>query len=135
VKRSTSSTTRTWTDAVNEPRNDQGAEGWQQSAHPPHLGQPYGVPNHPKAATALVLGTLGLITCQVLSPFAWAIGRRAVKEIDASNGWIGGRSQAQTGYILGVIGTVILGLGLLFLFGMLLLLLVFGVAGYAGSQT
>jgi hypothetical protein len=104
------------------------AGGYTQGPPP---GYGYAAPDHPKAVTALILGTLGLITCQVMSPFAWAIGKKAVAEIDASGGRIGGRGQAQAGYILGVIGSVVLGLAVLFLLGMLLLLLVFGVAGVA----
>ena len=40
------------------------------------------------------------------------IGRGAVKEIDASGGQLG-RGMAQAGFILGIIGTVILALSLL----------------------
>jgi hypothetical protein len=50
------------------------------------------------------------VTCQVASPFALVIGRNAMKEIDASQGTLGGRGMAQAGFILGIIGTVILGL-------------------------
>ena len=60
-----------------------------------------------------MLGILGILVCQVLAPFAMVMGRRAVKEIDASNGTIGGRGSAQAGYILGIIGTVLLALGVL----------------------
>jgi hypothetical protein len=61
-----------------------------------------------------VLGILGILLCQVLAPFAWVIGRRTVEEIDASGGRLGGRGAAQAGYVLGVIGTVILGLAVAF---------------------
>ena len=40
------------------------------------------------------------------------MGKRTVDEIDASNGQLGGRGSAQAGYILGLIGTILLGLGL-----------------------
>jgi hypothetical protein len=63
---------------------------------------------HPRATTALVLGILGLVLCQVLSPFAWLVGGRAVREIDASRGALGGRGSANAGRILGIIGTVLL---------------------------
>ena len=46
----------------------------------------------------------------MVAPFALVIGRGAVKEIDASGGSLGGRGMAQAGYILGIIGTVILAL-------------------------
>ena len=52
------------------------------------------------------------MACNVVAPFALVIGRRAVKEIDASGGRLGGRGMALAGFILGVIGTVILGLAL-----------------------
>ena len=72
-------------------------------------------PDHPKATTSLVLGILGLVVCGVIAPFAWVMGKRTVSEIDASGGRLGGRGAAQAGYVLGIIGTVLLGLGVLVL--------------------
>jgi hypothetical protein len=96
---------------------------WQQQApgYPPPYGQQPGyptgqvryAPDHPRATMALVLGILGLVVCGVVAPFAWVIGARAVREIDESNGGLGGRGAAKAGYILGIIGTVLLGLGIL----------------------
>ena len=67
------------------------------------------------AVAALVLGILGLVMC---GPFAAIpaiiVGRKATREIDASQGRLDGRGTAQAGYILGIIGTVIGGLALLF---------------------
>jgi len=74
----------------------------------PAYGQPmyYAPPTHPRATTALVLGILGLLVCPlVLSIPALVIGRQAVREIDASNGQLGGRGNAQAGFILGIVGT------------------------------
>ena len=79
---------------------------------PGYGGQPGHPPDHPKATTALVLGILGIVICGVLAPFAWRIGKRTVDEIDASNGQLGGRGAAQAGYVLGLIGTILLVLGL-----------------------
>ena len=76
---------------------------------PDWLPQGYAPPEHPQATTAMVLGILGLATCTVFSPFAWRIGKRAVAEIDASNGRLGGRGPAQAGYVTGLIGTIMLG--------------------------
>jgi hypothetical protein len=53
------------------------------------------------------------VACSVVAPFALVIGRGAVKDIDASGGRLGGRGMAQAGFILGVIGTVILALVLI----------------------
>jgi len=73
----------------------------------------YAAPDHPKATTSLVLGILGVVLCQVLGPFAWVIGKRTLGEIDASHGRLGGRGQAQAGYVLGIVGTVLLALSVL----------------------
>lgn len=81
---------------------------------PPYGQPPMGyAPDHPKATTALVLGILGLVVCGVIAPFAWRIDRRTLDEIDGSHGQLGGRGTAQAGYVLGIIGTVVLLLGLL----------------------
>jgi len=89
------------------------------STPPPYGGypaQPYAYPprDHPSSTTVLVLGILGLVVCQVLSPFAWVMGNRVVREIDASAGRLGGRSMANAGRICGIIGTILIGVGLLF---------------------
>ena len=78
---------------------------------------PYGgfvPPDHHQAVTVLILGILGLVLCQLISPFAWVMGNRVVGEIDASGGQLGGRSTANAGRICGIVGTVLCGLGLLF---------------------
>jgi hypothetical protein len=71
-------------------------------------------PDHPRATTSLVLGILGVVLCQVLGPFAWKIGKQTVDEIDAAQGRLGGRGAAQAGYILGIVGTVLLGLAVIY---------------------
>lgn len=88
----------------------------QQRPGPPPYGYPPGAlpyaPDHPRTTMVLVLGILGVVVCQVLAPFAWVIGKRTLDEIDASQGRWGGRGSAQAGYVLGIIGTILLGLGL-----------------------
>jgi hypothetical protein len=72
-------------------------------------GYPYGPPpEQGQATTALVLGILGIAICGVVAPFAWSIGHSSLREIDASGGALGGRGKAQAGYILGIVGTVLL---------------------------
>lgn len=79
---------------------------------PQYSGQ--GMQKHPRATTALVLGIVSLVfgfLCglgALLGPFAWVIGGKAVKEIDANPGVWAGRSEANTGRILGIIATVLL---------------------------
>ena len=79
---------------------------------------PYGPApaNHPRTTTILVLGILSLVVCGVLGPFAWVMGNRALREIDASQMTaqpLGGREAVNVGRILGIIGTVLLVLGVL----------------------
>jgi hypothetical protein len=57
------------------------------------------------AAPALVLGILGVVLCPLCGPFAWALGRKAEQEVDASGGTLDGRGLATAGKILGMIGT------------------------------
>ena len=81
----------------------------QYPATPP----PYNAPrDHPQTTTILILGILGLVLCQVLGPFAWSMGNKALREIDASNGQLGGRDTTNVGRILGIIATAILVLGI-----------------------
>jgi hypothetical protein len=94
---------------------------------PPAYGAPryYAVPDHPSATTAMVLGILSVVCCGILAPFAWMIGARAVREIDASRGQLAGRGQAMAGKVLGIIGTILLILGLVYL----AVVVVVGVSG------
>ncbi len=81
-----------------------------QYGAPPFGG--YAAPDHPQAVTVLILGILGLVVCQLISPFAWVMGARVVREIDASNGQLGGRGSATAGRICGIVGTALIGLAL-----------------------
>lgn len=100
-------------------------------APPPQGAYAYQAPEHPKATTSMILGIVGMVVCQVLGPFAWVMGKRTLDEIDASNGTLGGRGQAQAGYILGIIATILLGLSLLVLVAYLL----FALALVGGAVT
>jgi hypothetical protein len=72
-------------------------------------------PDHPRATTALVLGILGIVVCQLLGPVAWWMGKKTLDEIDAGAGRVGGRGAAQAGYVMGIIGTVLLVLAVIVL--------------------
>ncbi|MFF2085320.1 DUF4190 domain-containing protein [Nocardia sp. NPDC058176] len=87
-------------------------------------------PDHPEATLVLILGALGVGFCGFCAPFAWLKGRRVLAEIDASGGQVGGRSAANAGYIMGVIGSAVLGFTLL----IGLLAVVFIVIGAAGAS-
>ena len=95
----------------------QPGQQWGGGYAPPPQGQ-YGYvrQDHPRATTAMVLGIVGLVLCGIAAPFAWRIGKSAMDDIDRSQGTLGGRGQAQAGYVLGIIGTVLLVLGVVFVF-------------------
>lgn len=98
--------------------------GQSPYGYPVPGASPYGPvapPDHAQATTVLVLGILGLVACQLVSPFAWAMGQRVVREIDRSGGRIGGRSAANAGRVCGIVGSVLLMLAALGTLAVLLL--------------
>jgi len=68
----------------------------------------YPPPKHPQATLILVLGILGLVLCQVVAPFAWVMGNKAMREIKANPTAFSGDGEVNAGRILGIIGTVLL---------------------------
>jgi hypothetical protein len=83
---------------------------------------PQQYPERSESTTALVLGILGIVVCGILGPFAWSIGSREVRAIDEGRRDPANRGSANAGKILGIVGTVFLGLGIII--GILVLLFV-----------
>ncbi|MCU1646574.1 MAG: hypothetical protein JWN03_6849 [Nocardia sp.] len=77
-------------------------------------------PDHPQATTILVLGILSLVFCQLLGPVAWIMGSKARKEIEYSEGMLGGRGNVMAGYVCGIIATCMLTLAILIYGGIIL---------------
>jgi uncharacterized membrane protein YjgN (DUF898 family) len=96
-------------------------------------GAPYGIgaPDHPQATLVLVLGIVSVVACGLVGPFAWVIGNRVIREIDASGGQLGGRSNANAGRIIGMVITIITGIALLVAVAAVAILLI----AAAGSST
>lgn len=69
-----------------------------------------------QATTVLVLGILSLVLCQILGPIAWVMGNKELAGIDAGLRPPRNRGTAQAGRILGIISTVLLIIGIVFLF-------------------
>jgi hypothetical protein len=80
-------------------------------APPPAYGPP--PPNSGKAVAALVLGILGLVSCQLAGVAAIVLGNQATEEIAASGGRLGGEGMAKIGVILGWVAVALLVLGIL----------------------
>jgi TRAP-type C4-dicarboxylate transport system permease small subunit len=70
-------------------------------------------PERSQATTALVLGILGLVCCGILAPVAWYLGHQELEKIAAGRVSPENQGMAKAGQILGIIGTVILGLAVL----------------------
>jgi hypothetical protein len=104
--------------------------GWQPSSPPPGYG--YGgyqqSPEHPQGTTIILLGVLGLVLCQVLGPFAWSMGTKALREIDASGIPYSNRGTIQAGRICGMIATGLLVVSLLFFVVMMVAVVFLGTS-------
>lgn len=76
---------------------------------------------HPQGTTVLILGILSLVICQILGPFAWSMGNKALKEIDSSGVPVSNQSSIQAGRICGIIASVLLIFTLLAVIAMILI--------------
>lgn len=83
-------------------------------------------PEASQATTALVLGILGLVVCGILGPFAWSIGNKELQAIDAGRRPPENRGTANAGRILGIVSTVLLGIGIV-----VIILLVIGTVTFS----
>jgi TRAP-type C4-dicarboxylate transport system permease small subunit len=66
-----------------------------------------------KATMAVVFGVLGIVCCGLLAPVAWYLAAEELKQINAGRISEANRGMAQVAKILGIIGTILLVLGLL----------------------
>ena len=105
--------------------------------YPPAAGFPgYAPRDHPQSTMAMILGLVSLVGGMICglpllaAPFAWVVGGRAVKEIRASQGQLGGEGMARAGQVMGIVGTVLLVLAIIGI----VLLVVLAVAGSSGSS-
>ena len=92
--------------------------------YPQYGAPPVRAPDHPQTITVLVLGIIGVTFFQLCAPIAWYLGTKAKREIEASGGAIGGLGMVNLGRILGIVGTVILGLSLLIVVGAVVIIIV-----------
>lgn len=71
-----------------------------------------------QAITALVIGLIGILTCcgTVLSPIAWYLGVQEQRAIAAGRSPAAGENLAKIATILGIVGSVVLALIVLWIF-------------------
>ena len=101
-----------WGDQSGQQWGQQGQQGqwggqaqWGAQAAPPTAGG---------ATAALVCGILSLVLCGFFTGIpAMVLGRRAKREIEHSDGRLGGEGLASAGFITGLIGTLLWGIPLL----------------------
>lgn len=78
----------------------------------PSESTPY--PEASQASTALVLSIIGLICCQVLGIVAWVMANNELEGIKAGRRNPANEGTASAARIIGIVGTVLLALGILF---------------------
>jgi hypothetical protein len=66
-----------------------------------------------QAVTALVLGIVGIVCCSFCAPVAWYMGGQEIKAIQEGRSPAAGEGMAKAGQILGIIGSILLVLGIL----------------------
>jgi uncharacterized membrane protein YjgN (DUF898 family) len=91
-----------------------------QSWTPPPPSPPPSPPpaSSSQAITALVLGILGIVCCGLLAPIAWYMGNQELQAIRQGRAPATGEGLAKAGQILGIIGTVLLVLTVIWIFFM-----------------
>lgn len=86
-----------------------------------------------QATTALVLGILGLVCCGILAPIAWYMGSQELQRIQRGEVPSTNEGMARAGMILGIIGTVFLVLGVIWVLFLGGLTVLSGFAQFGGG--
>lgn len=81
-----------------------------------------------KATMAVVFGVLGIVCCGLLAPVAWYLGSEELKAIQAGLVSETNRGMAQVAKILGIVGSIMLVLGILWV-------IFFGGMAFLGALT
>ena len=76
----------------------------------------------------LVFGILGLVMCGAFGVAAWMMGKNDMREIEAGRMDPEGKSLTNVGYILGIVGSILFCLQVVFLVGYVALIFVFVAA-------
>ncbi|MGH8950876.1 MAG: hypothetical protein ACRDX9_05570 [Acidimicrobiia bacterium] len=71
-------------------------------------------PEASQASTALVLSIIGLVCCQILGIVAWVMANNELEAIKAGRRNPANEGTASAARIIGIVTTVLLGVGILF---------------------
>lgn len=99
---------------------------------PPPPAAPATTSSSSRATTALVLGILGVVCCQLCAPFAWYMGSKELKAIKAGASPQSNQGFAMAGMVLGIVGSILFILALLWIVfagGMAMLSAIAGASG------
>lgn len=114
------------------------AAGWGPGWTPVYGAPLAGGQEHKGAQKAMILGIVSMVClglaffcCLTIpgvfaAPFAWVIGAKAKREIDASPGVYGNRGAAQAGVVMGIIGSTI---GVLVVLAIVAFIVLLGASG------
>lgn len=94
-----------------------GSSGSENPYESPLTGATGQVPTYSRphrGGTILTLGLLGILCCAILAPIAWVMGRGDIQAMDRGEMDPSGRGTTQAGMIMGIIGTVLLILSVVF---------------------
>ena len=94
---------------------DGAPSGWGAPTSVPTGYRPYASSGYAKssnAGLALVLSIVGLVCCQLLSVVGLVLGRKTVNEVDEGLVDPSARGTAQAAFVIGIIGSVLLAIGL-----------------------
>jgi hypothetical protein len=86
-----------------------------------------------QAITALVLSILSLVCCQLLAPIGWYLGNQELKAIREGRSPAAGETWAKVAVILGIIGTIMLAMLVIWIFFLGGMAILGGLSGAAGS--
>ncbi len=94
---------------------------------------PAQTPQSSQATTALIVGIVGVVCCGLAAPFAWYLGNKELQQIAAGLAPASGEGAAKAGKILGMIGSVLLILSLVWVFFMGGMAMLSAMSGHAGQ--
>lgn len=113
------------------PPNAYSSGGYAPYAQPLPYNYPVMLPDHPQATVVLILGVLSVVGLAITGPFAWYFGNKARKEIAANPGVYKDGGTLTAGWVMGIIGSVLLMISALVLVGYVILWIFLAAVVYA----